>query len=107
LRDDGSCDFHVDGYHKTLFQVELPPSLPQAVVEKLTKKFERYLWIQMRSLMENHRRSTITPSGQSSDNLSPNSSDGEEQSIIGQKYEGERDFTSIKEIKPLELTRRR
>jgi hypothetical protein len=101
LRGGGSRDFHVDGYHKTLFQVELPPSLPQDVVEELTKKFEGYLWIQLKVLMmEVHRRSEITPSGQSVNDFSPNSSDGEEEGETAVKYRGERDFPSIKQLEP-------
>jgi len=92
LRDDGSHDFHIDGHHKTLFQVELPPWLPLDIVQKLTRKFEGYLWSQIGALMENHRQRTIIPSGQSARDYSSDSSDGEEDFNNGAYYCGTDDF---------------
>jgi len=98
LRDDGSHDFHVDGYHKTLVQVELPPWLHSDIVQKLTRKFERYLVVQIRTLMANHRQRTINPSGQSAHDFSSDSSGGEEDGSNDVQYGGEADFASLKLI---------
>ena len=99
MRDDGSHDFHVDGHHKTIFQVELPPWLPLDIVQKLTRKFEGYLWSQIGALMESHRQCTIIPSGQSAHNYNSDSSDGEEDFNNGAYYRGTVDFDeSIKQM---------
>jgi len=97
LRDDGPHDFLVDGYHKTLSQVELPPWLPLDIVGKLTQKFEGYLLIQIETLMENNRRRAIIPSGQSALDFGSDSSDGEEDSERCLKYRGETGFKTVLE----------
>jgi hypothetical protein len=64
-------NFHIDGYHKTLFQVELPDWLPLEIVVKLTTRFEEILLQQIGTLAEKkHRRHHLNPSGQSRDSLS-------------------------------------
>jgi hypothetical protein len=76
LRDDSDA-FHIDGHHDTLFQVELPIWLPLDLVVKLTAKFEKILWNQIGDLMSYHQHAN-TPSGQSEDGFSSDSSDGED-----------------------------
>lgn len=71
---DGSDAFHIDGHHHTLFQVELPIWLPLDIVVKLTAKFEKILGNQLRYLMNEHCKHANTPSGQSRDGLSSDSS---------------------------------
>ena len=78
LRNDDSTDFHVDGHHETLFQVELPEWLPLEIVVKLTARFEKILLEQIKTLVRDHKRHTIHPSGQSGDGLSSDYSDGED-----------------------------
>ena len=56
FKDGDSTNFHVDGYHKTLFQVELPDWLPLEIVVKLTARFEEILLKQIRTLVERHKR---------------------------------------------------
>ena len=75
LYRDGSDAFHIDGHHHTLFQVELPIWLPLDIVVKLTAKFEKILGNQLRYMMNEHHKHTNTPSGQSGDGLSSDSSD--------------------------------
>jgi hypothetical protein len=75
LRNDASTNFHVDGYHKTLFQVELPEWLPLEMVVKLTARFEKILLGQIKRMVKRHE---IHPSGQSGDGLSSDYSDGED-----------------------------
>lgn len=71
-------NFHIDGYHKTLFQVELPDWLPLEMVVKLTTRFEEILLQQIGTLAKKkHRRRHFNPSGQSRDGLSSDSSEGE------------------------------
>jgi hypothetical protein len=88
MRNDDSSDLHVDGYHRTLFQVELPRWLPLDIVVKMTARFEEILRSQIRSLMKSNKRHPITPSGQSGEVLSSDSSDGEDDAIgsVGYGY---------------------
>ena len=76
LRNDGN--FHVDGYHRTLTQVELPEWLPIKIVVKLTGRFEEILLRQIKTLKENRTRHASKPSGQSGDGLSSDSTDAED-----------------------------
>ena len=78
LRNDDSTNFHVDGHHKTLFQVELPDWLPLKIVVKLTARFEKILLDQIRTLVKRH---VINPSGQSGDGFSSDSSEDEDDAI--------------------------
>jgi len=107
LRDDGSHDFHVDGHHKTLFQVELPSWLPLEVVQKLTEKFEGYLLLQIKTLMTNHGRHPITPSGQSAHDFSSDSSDGEEDQSNGLEHEDPVDMKSLRLVLAKQARERR
>jgi hypothetical protein len=66
----------VDGYHKTLSQVELPEWLPLEVVVKLTARFETILLGQIKRMMKRHKWHEIHPSGQSGDGLSSDYEDG-------------------------------
>jgi hypothetical protein len=63
-------EFHLDGHHETLFQVELPEWLPLEIVVKLTARFEEILLEQIETLTQRHKRHAIHPSGQSGDGLS-------------------------------------
>ena len=76
LRNDGN--FHVDGYHRTLTQVELPEWLPLEIVVKITARFEEILLQQIKTLKERRKRHASNPSGQSGDGLSSDSSDAED-----------------------------
>ena len=79
LRNKASTNFHVDGYHKTLSQVELPEWLPLKIVLKLTDRFEKILLKQINTLVAAlHKQHAIHPSGQSRDGLSSDSDDGED-----------------------------
>jgi hypothetical protein len=71
-------NFHVDGYHKTLTQVELPEWLPLEIVVKLTARFEEILLRQIKTLKDNRTRHASKPSGQSGDGLSSDSDDAED-----------------------------
>jgi len=83
---DGSDAFHVDGYHHTLFQVELPIWLPLDIVVKLMAKLEKILGNQIGGLMTRHKHAN----GQSGDGLSSDLSDGEDDSDDYNDYnEGE------------------
>jgi hypothetical protein len=107
LRDDDSHDFRVDGYHKTLFQVELPSWLPLDVVQKLTRKFEGYLLIQIRTLMKNHGQHAIIPSGQSAHDFSSDSSDGEEDNSYALRYHGLVDMSPLRLVMAKRMQERR
>jgi len=76
LENDGN--FQVDGYHRTLTQVELPEWLPLEIVVKITARFEEILLQQIKTLKERRKRHASNPSGQSGDGLSSNSSDAED-----------------------------
>ena len=76
LRNKASTNFHVNGYHKTLSQVELPEWLPLEIVLKLTARFETILLGQIKRMVKRHKE--IHPSGQSGDGLSSDSEDGED-----------------------------
>ena len=78
LRNDDSTDFHVDGHHETLFQVELPEWLPLEIVVELTAQFEKILLEQIKTLVRHHKRHSIYPSGQSGDDHSSDYSDSED-----------------------------
>jgi hypothetical protein len=78
LRNDKSTDFHLDGHHKTLSQVELPEWLPVQIVEELTARFENILLTQIETLTPRRKRHAFNPSGQSRNDLSSDSSEGEE-----------------------------
>jgi hypothetical protein len=72
----GPNAFHINGHHHTLFQVELPIWLPLDIVVKLTAKFEKILGNQIEDMMsDHHNKHAKTPSGQSMDYLSSDSSD--------------------------------
>jgi hypothetical protein len=71
LRNKKSTNFHLNGYHKTLSQVELPEWLPLQIVEKLTARFEDILLTQIETLMPPRK----LHAGQSKNYLS---SEGEE-----------------------------
>jgi hypothetical protein len=77
LRNAASTNFHVDGYHKTLCQVELPEWLPLDVVVELTARFEKILLGQIQRMVKRHTSHQIHPSDQSTDCLSSHSEDGE------------------------------
>src|ERR1700735_2738385 len=81
LRNNDSTNFHLDGHHKTLFQVELPEWLPLEIVVKLTSRFEEILLKQIETIMQRHKRHAINPSGQSGDGLGSDSSEGEDDTI--------------------------
>jgi len=83
LRTDDSTDFHVDGHHATLFQVELPVWLPLEIVVKLTAQFKKILLMQINTL---HKQHPVHPSGQSGDSLSSDSSDGEDHTTNMHRY---------------------
>src|SRR5882762_5521596 len=68
-------NFHVDGYHKTLTQVELPEWLPLEIVVKLTARFEEILLRQIKTLKANRTRHATKPSGQSGDSDSDDAED--------------------------------
>jgi hypothetical protein len=89
FRNDDSSNFHVDGYHKTLYQVELPDWLPLEIVVKLTARFETILFALLKTLQKNNKHRSINPSGQSGDGLSSDSSDGEDDTFdtIHHSYE--------------------
>jgi hypothetical protein len=72
-----SEDFHVRGYHKNLYPVELPQWLPVEVVTKVTAEFEDILLREIRIMQ---RRSMHGPSDsvESQGGIIPDSSDGEE-----------------------------
>jgi hypothetical protein len=55
FKDGDSANFHVNGYDKTILQVELPDWLPLEIVVKLTGRFEEILLEQIRTLVERHR----------------------------------------------------
>jgi hypothetical protein len=78
LRNNKSTNFHLDGHHKTLSQVELPAWLPVQIVEKLTARFEDILLTQIEILTPRRKRHAFNPSGQSRNDLSSDSSEGEE-----------------------------
>jgi len=56
LRNDTSTNFHVNGYHKTLFQVELPEWLPLEIVVKLTVQFKKILLGQIKRMVKHHKQ---------------------------------------------------
>jgi len=86
LRNDTSTNFHVDGYHKTLSQVELPEWLPLEIVLKLTARFETILLAQIKRMVKCHKGHEIHPSGQSRDGLSSDSEDGEDDLVDTLKH---------------------
>jgi hypothetical protein len=86
LRNDDSSDLHVDGYHRTLFQVELPRWLPLDIVVKMTARFEEILLSQISTLTTSNKRHAIIPSGQSGDVLSSDSSESEDDAISSVGY---------------------
>jgi len=86
LRNADSTDFHVDGRHATLFQVELPEWLPLEIVVKLTARFETMLLKQINTLVALHQQHAHHPSGQSGNSLSSDS-DGEEDATDVHHYE--------------------
>ena len=78
LRNKKSTNFHLNGHHKTLSQVELPEWLPVQIVEKLTAQFEDILLTQIETLTPCRKRHAINPS---ENDLSSDSSEGEEDAI--------------------------
>jgi len=87
LRNKASTNFHVDGYHKTLSQVELPEWLPLKIVLKLTDRFEKILLGQIKRMVKHHKGHEIHPSGQSRDGLSSDSDDGEDDVVEAIEYD--------------------
>lgn len=51
LRNDDSSDLYVEDHHQTLFRVELPDWLPPGIVVKLTARFKKILWSQIKTLI--------------------------------------------------------
>jgi hypothetical protein len=82
LRGD-SDNFHVRGHHKNLSQVELPQWLPVEVVVKVTTAFENILLREIRT-MQHHSKHGPSYSGDSRGRVSPDSSDGEEDTVMFQ-----------------------
>jgi hypothetical protein len=81
LRNKKFTDFHLDGHHKTLSQVELPEWLPVQIVEKLTARFEDILLTQIETLTPRRKWHAINPSGHSKNDLSSDSEDASD--VIG------------------------
>jgi len=76
LRGD-SKDFQVRGYHKNLYQVELPQWLPVEVVMEVTAAFEDILLREIR-IMQRRNKHGPSDSVKSRGGISPDSSEGEE-----------------------------
>jgi hypothetical protein len=87
LRNKASTNFHVDGYHKTLSQVELPEWLPLKIVLKLTDRFEKILLGQIKRMLKRHKRHEIHRSGQSGDGLSSDSDNGADDVVEGFEHD--------------------
>ena len=88
LKIMGSEDnFHVEGYHKSLFQLELPDWLPEKIVARLTIRFEDILKQQITNFMGRYKRHNRTPSAQSGDGFSSDSSVGEDDVVDAQDFE--------------------
>ncbi|KIM88014.1 hypothetical protein PILCRDRAFT_814691 [Piloderma croceum F 1598] len=93
-----SEDFDVRGHHKNLYQVELPQWLPLDVVVNVTAEFENILLRQIRIMQ---RRSRHSPShsvdSQGGGGVSPDSSDGEEDTVAFQRGKETYDYIHIRD----------